>query len=164
MCFSRISARIRPGLRVQITSDALPGVTLRGAVNFIEPQTNPDSRTTPVRIQVENPGMRLEVGMFVRVQFQIPLGANVLTVPRSAVIDTGTEKIVYLALPDGVFQRRTIQTGPSTQESYGGSERAFGRRPRCHQWRISHRLSNPFDRRHDWIVRRLDVLQRIGCQ
>lgn len=104
-------ARIRPGLRADITSDALPGVRMRGNVSFITPQSDPQSRTTPVRIQVGNPGMRLRPGMFVRSEFTIPLGSNVLTVPRTAVIDTGNEKIVYLALPDGVFQRRVIQAG-----------------------------------------------------
>ena len=110
--------RIRPGLRAQILSDALPGVTLRGSVSFITPQSDPMSRTTPVRIQVDNPGMRLRPGMFVRSIFDIQLGANVLTVPRSAVIDTGTEKSVYLALPDGVFQRRTIQAGTPNKDFY----------------------------------------------
>ncbi len=110
--------RIRPGLRARIMSDALLGTTLRGTVSFIKPQSNPESRTTPVRIQIDNPGMRLRPGMFVTSVFDIPLGANVLTVPRSAVTDTGTEKIVYLALPDGVFQRRAIQTGTPGRDYY----------------------------------------------
>jgi Cu(I)/Ag(I) efflux system membrane fusion protein/cobalt-zinc-cadmium efflux system membrane fusion protein len=110
--------RIRPGLRARITSDALPGITLRAVVNFIKPQSDPASRTTPVRMQVDNPGMRLRPGMFVNAAFDLTPGANVLTVPRSAVIDTGTEKIVYLALPDGVFQRRAIQTGAPAGDYY----------------------------------------------
>jgi Cu(I)/Ag(I) efflux system membrane fusion protein len=110
--------RIRPGLKTQITSEALPGITLSGEVNFIELQSNMETRTTPVRIQVANPGTRLRPGMFVRATFQIPLGANVLTVPRSAVIDTGMEKMVYLALPGGVFERRMVETGPATNDNY----------------------------------------------
>ena len=110
-------ARIRPGLRAEISSDALPG-TLRGTVSFIEPRSDPESRTTPVRIEVNNPGMRLRPGMFVNARFNIPLGSNVLTVPRTAVIDTGTEKLVYVALPDGVFQQRVIQTGTPAANDY----------------------------------------------
>ena len=110
--------RIRPGMRGEIASDALPGVTLRGTVSFITPQSNSETRTTPVRIQVENPGMRLRPGMFVRSVFQIPLGSNVLTVPRSAVIDTGADRIVYIALPNGIFQRRSIQTGAPGKDYY----------------------------------------------
>jgi hypothetical protein len=96
----------------------MPGTTLRGTVSFIEPQSDPQSRTTPVRIQVDNPGMRLRPGMFVRSAFSVPLGSNVLSVPRTAVIDTGTEKIVYVARPDGVFQRRVIQAGTPARDDY----------------------------------------------
>jgi RND family efflux transporter MFP subunit len=110
--------RLRPGLRAEITSDALSGTTLRGTVSFIEPQSDPQSRTTPVRIEVSNPGMRLRPGMFVNARFNIPLGSNVLAVPRTAVIDTGTEKIVYVALADGVFQQRVIQTGTAAADYY----------------------------------------------
>ncbi len=111
-------SRIRPGMKAQIVSDALPGVTLRGAVSFVKPQSDPQSRSTPVRVQVENPGMKLRPGMFVRSLFQVPTAANVLVVPRSAVIDTGTDKIVYLALPDGIFQRRRVQTSSAGKDYY----------------------------------------------
>ncbi len=110
--------RIRPGLRAQVMTDALPGTTLRGIVSFIKPQSNPESRTTPVRIQIDNAAMKLRPGMFVTTVFDIPLGANVLTVPRSAVTDTGTGKIVYLALPDGVFERRSVETGTPGKDYY----------------------------------------------
>jgi RND family efflux transporter MFP subunit len=110
--------RIRPGLRAQITSDALPGTTLRGTVDFIELQSDLESRTTPVRVQVANPGMRLRPGMFVRASFQLSAGRNVLTIPRSAVIDTGSSRIVYLALPDGVFEQRNIDVGTATDTHY----------------------------------------------
>jgi membrane fusion protein, copper/silver efflux system len=111
-------SRIRPGQRAQITSDALPGTTLRGTVSFIEPQSNSENRTTPVRIQVDNPGLRLRPNMFVTCVFGVTPGSSALTVPRTAVIDTGTEKIVYLALPGGVFQRRVIQTGMPGRDYY----------------------------------------------
>src|SRR5436190_16135937 len=86
-------ARIRPGLGVTIVSEALPGEKLRGIVDFIDPRSDPQTRTTPVRIQVDNPGTRLKPGMIVQPSFQFSLG-NVLTVPREAVIDTGEEKVV----------------------------------------------------------------------
>jgi hypothetical protein len=42
----------------------------------------------------------------------------VLTVPRSAVIDRGNDKVVYVQLPDGIFQRRTIAVGIPGKDSY----------------------------------------------
>jgi Cu(I)/Ag(I) efflux system membrane fusion protein/cobalt-zinc-cadmium efflux system membrane fusion protein len=103
-------ARIRPGLPGTISSEALPGLKLSGTVQFIDPHSDPQTRTTPVRIQVDNPGIRLKPGMIVQAAFHISLG-TLLTVPREAVIDSGTEKIVYIARDNGVFQQQRIQVG-----------------------------------------------------
>jgi Cu(I)/Ag(I) efflux system membrane fusion protein len=104
-------ARIRPGLTATIQSDALPGVKLSGVVDFIDPQSDPQTRTTPVRIQVDNPGTRLKPS------FHLALG-SVLTVPRDAVIDTGQEKVVYIARDNGVFQQQRIRTGTPVKDRY----------------------------------------------
>jgi RND family efflux transporter MFP subunit len=110
-------ARIRPGLNATIQSEALPGVKLSGVVNFIDPQSDPQTRTTPVRIQVDNPGIRLKPGMLVQPTFHLALG-NVLTVPREAVIDTGDEKFVYIAGDNGAFRQQSIQTGTPIKDRY----------------------------------------------
>jgi RND family efflux transporter MFP subunit len=110
-------ARIRPGLSAQVTSEALPNMELRGDVTFIDPHSDPQARTTPVRIQIENPGTRLRPGMIVQTTFQMPLG-NVLTVPQTSVIDTGTDKTVYVALENGIFERRIIHVGVPVKDRY----------------------------------------------
>jgi len=103
-------AQIRPGQSVEITSDALSGKTIQGSVEFIEPKAATETRTVPVHVHVANPGMRLRPGMFVRAVFSLHQ-ENALVVPRSAVLDTGTRKLVYIAKADGVFEAREIQTG-----------------------------------------------------
>jgi hypothetical protein len=110
-------ARIRPGLSAQVTSDALPDAKLHGEVTFIDPHSDPQARTTPVRIQMENPGTRLRPGMIVQTSFQMPLG-SVLTVPQTAVIDTGMDKMVYVAGENGVFERRSIHVGTPVKDRY----------------------------------------------
>ena len=110
-------ARIRPGLAVTIRSEALPGVKLTGVVNFIDPQSDAQTRTTPVRIQVDNPGTRLKPGMVVQPSFHFSLG-NLLTVPRDAVIDTGEDKVVYIARDNGIFQKQRIQVGTPLKDRY----------------------------------------------
>jgi nitrogen fixation protein FixH len=110
-------ARIRPGLAGTVTSEALPGAKLAGVVSLIDPRSDPQTRTTPVRIQVENPGTRLRPGMVVQCAFHVSLGAA-LTVPREAVIDTGTEKSVYLARDNGVFEKRRVEVGAPTKERF----------------------------------------------
>jgi RND family efflux transporter MFP subunit len=110
-------ARIRPGLSGTITSDAQPGLKLMGRIDFIDPQSDPQTRTTPVRIQLENPGTRLRPGMVVQTTFRISLG-TVLTVPREAILDSGTEKIVYVARDNGLFEQRRVQVGNPVKDRY----------------------------------------------
>lgn len=111
-------SQIRPGQMVEITSDALPDKVLHGRVDFIEPQANPQTRTIPVHVHVPNPAMRLRPGMYVRAKFISPGERETFVVPRSAVLDTGTRKLVYIAKNDGVFEAREIQAGTPSEELY----------------------------------------------
>ena len=86
--------QIRSGQTVEITSDSLPDKVLHGHVDFIEPEANPQTRTIPVHVHVPNPSMRLRPGMYVRAKFVSPAARETLVVPRSAVLDTGTRKLV----------------------------------------------------------------------
>jgi len=114
-------ARIRPGLTGTIISDAIPRLKLSGKVDFIDTHSDPQTRTTRVRMQVDNPGTRLKPGMIVQTMFHISLG-SVLTVPREAVIDSGTEKIVYIARDNGVFERQPIQVATPLKNHYPVTE------------------------------------------
>ena len=110
--------QIRPGQTVEITSEALPDKVLRGSVDFIEPQANPQTRTIPIHVHVPNPGMRLRPGMYIRAKFISPGERDTVVVPRSAILDTGTRKLVYVATSQGVFEAREIQTGVPSEERY----------------------------------------------
>jgi RND family efflux transporter MFP subunit len=108
--------QIRRGQAVEITSEAVPNRTLHGHVDFIEPQANPQTRTVPVHVHVANPGMRLLPGMFVSASFISTAPIQSIVVPRSAVLDTGTRKIVYLARPNGVFEAREVAVGAPSDD------------------------------------------------
>ena len=110
--------QIRRGQEVEITAEALPNHTLHGHVDFIEPQANPQTRTVPVHVHVANPGMRLLPGMFVTASFVSQAPTESIVVPRSAVLDTGTRKIVYLAHPNGVFEAREVSVGTPSDDFY----------------------------------------------
>ena len=110
--------QITPGQTLEITSEALPDKVLRGRVDFIEPEANPQTRTIPIHVHVANPGMRLRPGMYIRAKFISPGQHETVVVPRSAVLDTGTRKLVYVATSDGVFEAREIQTGVPSEERY----------------------------------------------
>ena len=111
-------AQIRQGQEVAITAEALPGQILHGHVQFIEPSANPQTRTVPVHVHLANPGMRLLPGMFVSASFVSHGTHPGVVVPRSAVLDTGTRKLVYLARPNGVFEAREVQVGAPAEDLY----------------------------------------------
>ena len=111
-------SQVRVGQGVEITSESFPGAKLRGRIGFLEPMVNPQTRTTTARIQVANPGMRLRPGMFVQARFGATPGEQSLAVPRSAVVDTGTRKLVYVAKGSGVFEAHEVQLGPGGNEYY----------------------------------------------
>lgn len=109
--------QIGAGQPVQISSDALSGKTIHGSVEFIEPQASIETRTVPVHVHVTNPGMRLRPGMFVRAVFN-ERQENALVIPRSAVLDTGTRKLVYIAIQNGVFEAREVHTGTPNNDLF----------------------------------------------
>ena len=109
---------IRPGQPVEITAEALHGRTLHGRVDFVEPSANPQTRTVPVHVHVANPGMRLVPGMFVSASFQSSAARPSIVVPRSAVLDSGTRKIVYVAKPNGVFVASEVQVGAPSEDLF----------------------------------------------
>jgi RND family efflux transporter MFP subunit len=110
--------QIRPGQQVDLTAESLPNRTLHGHVDFIEPAANQQTRTVPVHVHVANPGMRLLPGMFVNATFVSTAAQSSIVVPRSAVLDTGIRKIVYLAKPNGVFEAREVQVGAPTEDLF----------------------------------------------
>jgi len=109
---------VHTGQSVEIASDSLPGKSLRGRVGFLDTSINPQTRTASARIEVPNPSMRLRPGMFVQVKFAAPAGHDVLAIPRSAVLDTGMRKFVYVAKGNGEFEGRQVQLGPAGTDYY----------------------------------------------
>jgi Cu(I)/Ag(I) efflux system membrane fusion protein len=70
-----------------------------------------DTRTLQVRVEVPNPGQRLKPAMFAQVELDVGGKTPVLTVPDSAVIDTGTRRMVLVQVREGRFEPRDVETG-----------------------------------------------------
>jgi len=109
---------IRAGQKVKIAAPTLTGGSIQGTVNFLQPSIDPQNRTLTARIQVPNPQMRLRPGMFVQVALEAPIGNEAVAVPRSAVLDTGKETVVYVAKDNNVFEKRAIEAQAAGDEYY----------------------------------------------
>lgn len=86
------------------------GITLSARVTNILPQFDPNTRTLKVRLETENPGFRLRPEMFVDVELPVHYPASI-TIPSTAVLDTGLKKVVFVDTGDGYLQPRRIETG-----------------------------------------------------
>jgi Cu(I)/Ag(I) efflux system membrane fusion protein len=71
--YERDLAFLHEGQAVEAVIGAFPGRTFTGKIDLIYPALNTETRTTRVRISVENPDLVLRPGMFATVRVQTPM-------------------------------------------------------------------------------------------
>lgn len=100
---------LKPGAKAMITHPALDD-PLKAVVTDVLPEFDAATRTLKVRLEARNPGFALRPGMFVDVSVPVELGPA-LTVPRSAVLDSGSRKMVFIDRGEGNLEARRVTTG-----------------------------------------------------
>lgn len=103
------------GQTVEARLPAFPGTVLKGTVSTILPETNPDSRTVRVRVELANPDGRLRPGMTAQVHLNRSSGQSVLWVPSEALIRTGRRVLVMLAEDTGRYRPVEVQPGQENE-------------------------------------------------
>lgn len=114
--YERDLGAMRVGQRATATFDALPGVSMSGRVAYVYPTLSPDTRTARIRISLPNPASRLMPGMYATLRMESDARGAVLTVPRGAVLATGDRQLVFVRLPNGQLQPRTVEIGAASDE------------------------------------------------
>ncbi|GAU86420.1 efflux RND transporter periplasmic adaptor subunit [Bosea sp. BIWAKO-01] len=104
-------AAVRIGAPVTVRLRGRPEAAFQGKVGLIYPQVAEATRTTKVRVELANPDGILLPNMYAEVEIGSGDGVPVLTVPESAVIDTGTRRIVILDRGEGRFEPREVRLG-----------------------------------------------------
>ena len=102
---------VRVGQSVKINVDAYPEKEFSGKIAYLYPTVVPETRTAKVRVELANPGGLLKPDMYANVQFAAGDKASVLTVPDSAVIDSGMRQVVLVQRAEGLFEPREIKLG-----------------------------------------------------
>jgi RND family efflux transporter MFP subunit len=108
--YEREIAQVHVGQRAQVTLDAYPGESFDGRAIYVYPFVQENTRTVKVRFQFANPRLRLKPGMYANVELTSP-GTMALTVPANAVLDSGTEQVVFVARGEGTFTPRAVKIG-----------------------------------------------------
>ena len=110
--YERDFARVGVGAAATVTSEAYPGLQIRGRVTYVAPDVRPETRTTQIRIEVPNHEGKLRFGMFVSVSLGAAAPADTLSIPPAAVQTIGSGTVVFI--PDataGSFRERRVTLG-----------------------------------------------------
>jgi Cu(I)/Ag(I) efflux system membrane fusion protein len=115
--FERDAALIKEGLPVSMTLDYLPGEDWTGVVDYVYPALNSKTRTLRVRLKFGNPDFQLKPNMFAQVSIHANQADIAIIVPKEAVIRTGKQDRVVLALGDGQFKSIEVTIGRVDKDS-----------------------------------------------
>uniref|UniRef100_UPI003B9E462E efflux RND transporter periplasmic adaptor subunit n=1 Tax=Aeromonas dhakensis TaxID=196024 RepID=UPI003B9E462E len=110
--FERQAAQIKVGDPVTMTLDYAPGRRWQGRVDYLYPTLDASTRTLRVRLRFDNPDEFLKPNMFAKVSIRSGKGEPRLVVPSEAVIRTGSQDRLVLALGDGNFKSVAVTLGP----------------------------------------------------
>jgi Cu(I)/Ag(I) efflux system membrane fusion protein len=106
---------LKKGLPITITTSSHPSEKLDGKISLIDPFISDAMRTGRVRIDVENPDLKLRPDMYVDVELTMEMGEGV-AVPVPAVLPTGKRNIIFVDKGEGKLEPRFIELG----RKYGG--------------------------------------------
>jgi Cu(I)/Ag(I) efflux system membrane fusion protein len=105
------AAWVRAGTAAEIRLPSLPGETLAGRVEYVYPELNMETRTLRARIVLEDSGPGLRPNMLANVTLVGEAGEPAVMIPRSALIRSGSEDRVVVALGEGRFAPRRVIVG-----------------------------------------------------
>jgi Cu(I)/Ag(I) efflux system membrane fusion protein len=105
---------VRAGTAAEIRLASLPGEALAGRVDYVYPELSMETRTLRARIVLDGAREGLRPNMLANVTLVGEAGAPAVMIPRSALIRSGSEDRVVVALGDGRFAPRRVTAGPES--------------------------------------------------
>ncbi len=109
--FENDLANVHVGETAVIRLNAYPDKVLKGKISNIGSILDPNVRSAKVRIEVDNPGSLMRLGMFVTATFSGQKQESVAAVPATAILHLHDRDWVYLPAGDGKFRRVEVKTG-----------------------------------------------------
>jgi Cu(I)/Ag(I) efflux system membrane fusion protein len=102
---------VEPGQPAEVRLPYVAGSSWQGTVEYVYANLDPVTRTLKARLRFDNPDELLKPNMHADVTIDCGALEDVLAVPRDAVIETEHEQRVVLALGEGRFRPRLVETG-----------------------------------------------------
>jgi RND family efflux transporter MFP subunit len=104
--------RLAVGLPVRVGVDAYPERSFAGAISYVSPRVDEQTRAFPVKAEVGNADARLNPGMFARVVFVTGIREAALTVPAEALIPAEGASSLFVVEGDAA-RKVPVKTGES---------------------------------------------------
>lgn len=109
------AADLRVGSGADLEFATYPGRAYKGRVTFLYPTVAEQTRSLRARIAIANADGRLKPGMYATVRLSSPT-RSALTVPRSAVLQTGERAVVFVDQGRGALRPMDVVTGRTAGE------------------------------------------------
>ncbi len=107
---------LKTGQEAEMTLSYDPGAKYHGRVTFIYPYLSSKTRTVQVRIEFDNPDMKLKPDMYTDIMIKAEIGKDSVVIPPESLIRTGTRNVVITSLGDGKFLPKEVEVGAESEE------------------------------------------------
>jgi Cu(I)/Ag(I) efflux system membrane fusion protein len=101
---------VSAGSAATVNLAAFPGRPVGGHVAYVYPTLEAQARTVTARIVIPNPERTLKPGMYATVTLSAP-STSALSVPASAVVNTGDRSIVFVDMGKGELMPHDVVIG-----------------------------------------------------
>jgi membrane fusion protein, multidrug efflux system len=108
-------SEVQVGQDVIITNYTLATDTLKGTVSELSPAISTETRTFAGKMIIDNPGMKLRPGMFVKADIIVAHKDSAIVIPKSIILSSNRGKTVYVVEQNTARERR-INLGIENQD------------------------------------------------
>jgi len=109
--FEREVSQVSMGDKVSMRLDYLPGKSWQGSIEHVHPMINSKTRAGIVRFRFDNPNGELKPNMFAQISIDTSANERSILIPKEALIRTGNQDRVVLALGEGNFKSIAVSVG-----------------------------------------------------
>lgn len=112
-------SKIKNGMPVTVTLDAVPDETFNGSVYLIHPEINQQTRTFQVEVTINNGAGKVSAGMFARVKFNYGTEKHIVVPDKAIVKMQGSGKrFVYVYKENGTVAYTEVELGMRLSDRY----------------------------------------------
>ena len=102
---------IELGQELTFKVDAYPDKDYRGKLTIISPIVDPQTHTIKVKALIDNPGLKLRPGMYIRASIITNLEREVFLIPAKAVLPQKDKKSRVFIVRDNTVYKQVVETG-----------------------------------------------------